>query len=242
MHFWYNFFMEKLAASRDVAEIKLLILYILDKLGMPVGNIELTKYMLEERLMGFITFQQRVNELIASNHILKDMDGGGAHYVITPSGKDPLSEMSDLIPNTEKNRVDRTIRRFSGETKNTRSINADYTPDDEHSGIVRIEMNEGDLALINLEIAAASKEEARIICNNWKTHTAEIYAGIVDLLLDPVKGGAAAPAHGEGASGEDADAGEGASGEAPAHGEGASGEDADAGEGASGEDAGAGEN
>ena len=175
--------MERLAASKDVAGHKLLILYILDKLNIAIASIDLTNYILEERLMNFITFQQRVHELILTNHVSSAADDGVTKYMITGGGAGILSEMSDLIPRTEKNRVDRTVRRLSRHVINSRSVKAVYIPSDEHSGIVRVELNEGNLSAMSLEIATASKEEARIICDNWKARTAELYAGIVDLLL-----------------------------------------------------------
>jgi len=87
----------------------------------------------------------------------------------------------------EKNRIDRTIHKFNRHIINERSVVADYTPEDEHNSIVRLELNEGGFVALDLRIATASKEEARLICNNWKTRTAEIYSAIVELLLSRTK-------------------------------------------------------
>ena len=174
--------MERLSPSKDVAENKLLILYILEKVNTSVGSIGMTSYILEERVMSYLAYQQRVHELIAANHISSKILDGHTLYEITPAGKELLSAMNDLLPATQKNRIDRTVKKLRRRAIDERSIIANYTPDDEFSGIARISLIEGKITMLNLEIAS-SKEEASVICRNWKTCTTEIYAAIAELLL-----------------------------------------------------------
>ena len=176
--------MERLSTSRDVAENKLLILYILKKHDIPVGSIDFTNYILNERLMSFMTFQQRVHELIVTDHVNSDTQDGKTYYEITEAGNALLTEMADMLPQTDRNRVDRTLRALRRRTLDERAITAQYIPEDENSGVVRIGLNEGDFSVLSLEIATASKDEASIICRNWKAYAGDIYAGITELLLE----------------------------------------------------------
>ena len=185
--------LERIAESKDVAEHKLLILYILSKLKISIASIELTNYILEERLMSFITFQQRIHELIATNHIRSDAVDGSTKYMITGNGTDLISKMTDLLPLTEKHRVDRTIPILYRRAINARSVKAVYVPEDENRGVVRIELSEGELLLLRLEVATASKQEARMICDNWKSRAADIYARILEQLLNHPQDGEAPP-------------------------------------------------
>lgn len=175
--------MEKIYPSKDVAENKLLILYILDKINIAVKSIDLTNYILEEKLMGFIDFQQLVHELINDNLVEAGGAGGVTLYSLTAGGTEMIKGMSDMLPRTERNRVNRTVGKQRRRVINTRSVTADYTPDDERSGVVRVTLAEGDLVLFDLSVATASKEEARLICRNWKEKTPEIFTGIYELLL-----------------------------------------------------------
>ena len=171
--------MKKLSKSKDIARYKLLILYILKKIDMPVAGVDLTKYILEERLMDFIMYQQRLNELVAANYIAaSDMNNGIIYYSITDAGADLLTQMPDVMAIIDKNCVDRTIRRLIRHSLNERSVSAYYTPIDENSNIVHIELKEGELQIMRLELHAASKKDARTICKNWRSRAAEIFAGI----------------------------------------------------------------
>jgi len=176
--------MEKISTSRDAAENKLLILYILFKVNMAVGSMDLTDYVLEKRLMEFILFRQYINELIGTSHVESVSTGGGPHYAITGKGMALLEKMIDLLPATEKNRVDRTINIFGRQVVDKQSVVACYIPEDEHGGVVHIELNEGRLTLLSMDVSVASRDEARLIMSNWKAGTKEIYSGIIEKLLD----------------------------------------------------------
>jgi len=175
--------MEKLSSSKEVAENKLLILYILDKIKIDAGGVDLTDYVLGQRLMNFFSFQQYLNELIQSGHVEKLETDGKARYAAAAKGSELLSLMSGLLPETEKNRIDRTFKKLHRRTLNERAVTAEYTPDDEHTGVVRIELNEGDFSLLSMRIATASKADAVAMCRNWKAGAPEIYAEIINLLL-----------------------------------------------------------
>ncbi|MDR3122063.1 MAG: DUF4364 family protein [Clostridiales bacterium] len=66
--------------SKNIAENKLLILYVLDRAKAAVGSIRLAKYVLEQRLMDYLSFQQHIHELVESGHARREFRavGGGA--------------------------------------------------------------------------------------------------------------------------------------------------------------------
>ena len=55
-----------IASNRELAENKLILLYILDKLNMPVSNLQLTKIVMENKLMNYFIFQQFLDEIVQS--------------------------------------------------------------------------------------------------------------------------------------------------------------------------------
>ena len=151
---------------------------------MDIGNISLTNYVLEQRLMDFLSFRQRIGELIDSGHVDGSYANDIQNYKITDKGRELLTLMSGLMPVTEKNRVDRTYRSLRRSIINERAVTAFYTPEDEYRNVVRVELNEGEFSILSLNIAVASKAEAIAICENWKSDTAGIYSKIVNTLLN----------------------------------------------------------
>ncbi|HEY8349969.1 MAG TPA: DUF4364 family protein [Clostridiales bacterium] len=69
--------MNPLGSSKEIVQNKLIIMYILQKLDMPVSNNALTKLILEMHLMNYFVLQQCLNELCESNmaSLVKDAPG-----------------------------------------------------------------------------------------------------------------------------------------------------------------------
>jgi hypothetical protein len=180
--------MEKLLRSKDVAANKLIILYVMRKLGVPASNIQLTAYILEQHLMDFFSFQQHVNEMAGDGYLdaVSDAGAGGGRrllYRLSKSGAALLGGMEGLLPQAEKNRIDRTVSSIRGRAKDELAVSADYTPLDENRQGVCLRFSEGDLDMLKIELQTASKAAARRICANWKARALDVYAKLVDELL-----------------------------------------------------------
>ena len=87
-----------IASNRELAENKLILLYILDKLNMPVSNLQLTKIVMENKLMNYFIFQQFLDELCSLKFISPKITDNKTYYTITPSGKQTLDYFVNHIP------------------------------------------------------------------------------------------------------------------------------------------------
>ena len=58
-----------LGDSLDLAENKLLVLYIFSKLKFPISNIQVTQIILENNLINYFTLQQYILELVSSDFL-----------------------------------------------------------------------------------------------------------------------------------------------------------------------------
>jgi hypothetical protein len=175
--------MERFAKSREIAENKLVILYALGKFRGAAANMHLTKYALEQRLMGYFALQQALYELEAQGYIAgEDGPWNDRLYRATPAGQALLQDMEGLLPRVEKNRIDRTMAGFRRFARDEMAVTATYAAEDEHRCVATLRIGEPGFPQIAIEIATGSKEGARAICANWKARPGEIYAGVVALL------------------------------------------------------------
>ena len=55
--------------SAELAENKLLVLYVTDSLKHPITNTQLTEIILENNFINYFTLQQYISELIASDFL-----------------------------------------------------------------------------------------------------------------------------------------------------------------------------
>ena len=55
--------------SAELAENKLLVLYVMDSLKQPITNTQLTEIILENNFINYFTLQQYISELISSDFL-----------------------------------------------------------------------------------------------------------------------------------------------------------------------------
>lgn len=189
--------MNPLGSNNEIVQNKLIILYIIDKLNMPVGNNALTRLVLEPRLMNYFMFQQCFNELCEGNLVMPyrtvpaktpgnaggpDRDNDPEGYILTDPGKKALQYFLNLIPHGLKKQLDKLISESRSEIKTDSLVTADFIAESENKFSVLCKMEEMGFPLIELRAAAGLKKDARAVCENWKKHSSEIYAEIMEAL------------------------------------------------------------
>lgn len=172
-----------LGSSRELAENKLILLYIIDKINLPINNLQITKIILENRYMNYFLLQQFLKELCESGLLSPQEKEGKTFYTITNSGKQTLSYFVNLIPVGIKTRIDESFTSLKKRIKNETYITADYTPESENEFIVSCKVSEDKFSLIDLDIMVGTKSDARAICENWKKHSQKIYSEIIESLI-----------------------------------------------------------
>lgn len=171
-----------LGSNRELAENKLILLYIIDKINIPVSNLQITRLILENKFMNYFLLQQYLNELCDSNFLSSNLIDTKTSYTITPNGKQTLSYFLNLIPAGIKSTIDSIIPDIKKSIRNETLITADFTPERENEYIVECKVNEDDFLLIDLKVLVGTKNDARTMCENWKKHSQAIYSEIIDSL------------------------------------------------------------
>ena len=69
------------------------------------------------------------------------------------------------------------------ELRNEVGTIADYYKSTNQDYIVHCQVKEGKTTLIELNLSVPTKDEAAIMCNNWKDASQEIYAHIMKKLM-----------------------------------------------------------
>ncbi len=171
-----------LGSNRELAENKLILLYVIDKLNMPISNLQITKLILENKFMNYFLLQEFLNELCDSKFLASQNDGDKVIYTITPSGKQTLEYFINLIPFGIKSNIDDSVSDIRKEIRNDTLITAEFTPESENEFIVSCKVSEAEFLLVDLKLSVGTKNDARTICENWKKHSHAIYAEIIESL------------------------------------------------------------
>lgn len=170
--------------DNGLAENKLLILYILQKINHPVSYKELLELVISISDMNYFDFQQFLQDLLDDNFILKYIQNDDEIIELTDEGKNALNLTIDMLPGIIKLKVDSSFKQQYNKIKDEFSVYAKYVPITENNFTVTCKIIENSQTIFNLETIADSKEQAKQIVNNWNKNAEKIYPEILNQLMN----------------------------------------------------------
>ena len=162
---------------------KLIILYILDRVDFPMTNAQLTDFFLEKNYTDYFTVQETLSDLLKDQYISTNTMHNRTLYHITSSGGEALTYFCKEISVTVREDIDEYLSRQQYQLKEEHATPSDYFEAKKDEYITCCKVIERDSTLIDLQLSVTTEAEAEAICNNWKDHSAEIYAYIISKLL-----------------------------------------------------------
>lgn len=170
-------------SDKQLVENKILILYILKKVGKPLSHKELLELILTVADINYFYFQQFLSDLLEENYIRKYNDELEL-YELTEEGTKALELTLDLIPGITKLNIDAVFKQSLDSIKDKFSISAEYNHLSEKEFIVTCKIIEEHKDIFKLETFVGSKEQASKIVNNWNKNAVNIYPEILNLLTE----------------------------------------------------------
>ncbi len=174
--------MNSLGSNKEVVENKLILLYLIDKINVPVSNLQITKLILENKFMNYFLLQQFINELSEGKFLDTETVDGKALYRITGTGRQSLEYFSGLIPPGIKAMIDNSFAAIRKNIRNETLITADFVPGNENEFVAVCKVGEDNFPLMEIKVTVGTRNDARAICGNWLKHSQDIYSEIINVL------------------------------------------------------------
>lgn len=168
--------------SETLAENKVLILYILNKIGKPISNDSLLNLVLKVTDMNYFYFQQFLLDLIENGYILNYYKDEHSFYNITEFGKSTLELTKNILPGIIKLRVDSNFKNELETFEDENSIVAEYTPRSENYFDITCKIVEKNETIFQVSTFAGSRQQAKEIVDNWKNFANEMYPEMLNIL------------------------------------------------------------
>jgi len=172
-------------SSSELAENKLLMLYVLKSIKDPISNTQLTEIILENNFMNYFTFQQYLAELEDSRFVEYHEANDKKLLALTEKGDNVLSFFKDRISPSKIAIIVEYIKDKIGSIKKELTIQADYTlGESDDSFIVDLKAIEDQSLLMELKLSVPTKKQATSICTKWKENPSEIYTNIINIFIN----------------------------------------------------------
>ncbi|MGE5473321.1 MAG: DUF4364 family protein [Ignavibacteriales bacterium] len=173
----------QLDLNEKIAEDKLLILYLIENVNFELTNSQIAKLIIKVREINYFLLQEYISQLVNDNYLKCRIESNQRLYSITESGKQALSYFKTMIRASFRKLIDTAIQENITALRTEIQISADYTPINENEYTVFCRITEGNTCLIELNLYAGTKEQAKSMCRNWEKNSQEIYSNIVKLLM-----------------------------------------------------------
>ncbi|KAB3535381.1 DUF4364 family protein [Alkaliphilus pronyensis] len=171
-------------SSQQLAEKKLLLLYIFDKFDMPITHSQTTDFILKNDLMNYFMLQQFLAELKDAEFITEEAKDNLQYFSITEKGKNTLKYFADRIPQSSINRINGILGTAKEELKKSSEIKADYIKKNDTEYLVTLKVIENQQQIFSMELNVSSNKQAKLICDNWRKKAQNTYGKIINLLIN----------------------------------------------------------
>lgn len=170
--------------TNSLAQDKVLILYVLNRLKKDVTSSDLFKIISNVNDINYFYFRQILIDLVDSKLIGSYTKDESSVFEITSEGNNSLELTIDVLPGLIKLKADTVLKNELNNIVDESSIIAEYIPENENSFTVKCKIIENNTTVFEVKTFAGSRERAKIIADNWKNNANSIYPQIMNLLTE----------------------------------------------------------
>lgn len=169
--------------TQELAQNKLLLLYIIKTASYSFTKEDLTEFILEKDYMNYFLIQQYILELLESGFIKADNEDD-EKFVLLEKGSLTLDYFESKIPETLKDELTEIFEKEEKIKKQETQIVSEYFEKENNQFNVNLKLVENEDTLFSLYLNVATLEQAESICKTWKNDPDSIYQGIINMFIN----------------------------------------------------------
>lgn len=169
--------------SDNLAENKLMILYVMNQMKLPLSSSQITQIILENSSINYFDLQQYMDDLFQSNLISKNNSQGKSYYILTKQGKETLHLFLKRLPKKWCEEIDLYISSNGNSILNESHNIATYKKKGDGEFWVELKIIENQSIIIDLSTSVGTHQQAKDISDRWKKNGEKIYASIIESLI-----------------------------------------------------------
>lgn len=168
--------------TEELAQNKLLLLYIIKTATYSFTKEDLTEFILEKDYMNYFFIQQYILELLESEFIKADNEDD-EKFLLLEKGSLTLDYFESKIPETLKEELTEIFQVEEKIKKQETQVVAEYFEKENNQFNVNLKLVENEDILFSLYLNVGTSEQAESICKIWKDEPDSVYQGIINLFI-----------------------------------------------------------
>ena len=172
-----------LDSGSKLAQMKLKILYIFKTLNIPINDIDLTKFILENNYMDYFTLQELLRELKVDCFIDVELVQTEESYILTDLGSESVDMFINKIPQTFKDEISLSFKSLRREVEKSRELFAHFFQRKDKDYTVILQAFEDTVTVFSLSVNVPTEKLAKKIVDKWEKHPEKIYSEIINIIM-----------------------------------------------------------
>ncbi len=165
---------------RDKMDIKILILYIMEKLPGPVDAVMLSDLTLFDGGFNWFDYADCLAELVETDHVVQE----GNSYEITEKGRRNVGYVGSSLPYSVRAKADRITAPVAAAMRRARQIETVTEKEKDGACSVSLRLSDGVGEVISMRLAVPDEDSAKHIEKRFQDGAEKIYNGILAMLTE----------------------------------------------------------
>jgi len=162
----------------DKLDIKILILFILERLAGGVELDTLTELTLHDDGISYFDYSECVGELLRTGHI-EETDG---LYAITEKGREHGRAVESSIPYSVRMHANERAARLAGKQRRDALIKTAHTERATGGYTTHLAMSDGLGQILAIDLYAAGEDQAKLLETGFRKKAESVYSSLIEQL------------------------------------------------------------
>ena len=164
----------------DKLDIKILILFILQRLPEAISGETLLGLALCDEGFDYFDYSECLSELIETGHVAESPEG----YAITEKGLEHVSVIESSLPYSVRIKVERAARPIASAMRRSAMIRVLREKSDNGATYVTLSLSDGVGDILSMRLLTARDEQAGAIESAFRAGAEGIYNKIIEMLSE----------------------------------------------------------
>ena len=173
--------MQRLGFIHDMLDVKVLILFVMARVGYPVSAQEIYELCYQDDCLSYFDVCTAIPEMVQSGHLRQLAD---EKYEITGKGKADGALTEDSIAYTVKQRAENAVSRYNRQIRRSSFIKTQIIPRDSGDYSVIMSLDDEVSNLMTLELVAPNQRQAVRLGKLFEKKAEIIYNMTMTELLE----------------------------------------------------------
>lgn len=168
---------------KDVQTVKILICYLLYRIGKPVDTEHLYDISVSTEIINYFFYQDALDYLIKNNSIIIDNSEGKKKYILTEKGKSCAKTLKNYVPKSYRDKIVVAALKYFAKLKYESEVKIKYIKL-ENGYYVHCRCLDLKDDLMDLKLFAPDLRQAKLIGERIMLNPIGFYSKILNFALD----------------------------------------------------------